>query len=37
MVRRRLAPGKHWNMAVHRHAQGETRYTRLGQLDISLS
>jgi hypothetical protein len=21
MVRRRLAPGKHWNMAVHRHAR----------------
>jgi hypothetical protein len=36
MVRRHLTPGKHWNMAVHRHARG-MRYTRLGRLDISLS
>jgi hypothetical protein len=37
MVRRRPTPEEHWNMAVHRHARGETRYTRLRQLDISLS
>jgi hypothetical protein len=37
MVRRRLAPGKHQDMAFIRHVRGEARYTRLVQLDISLS